>query len=175
MKQRPQGSGVSWLFDGSLQRKKWVTWFIIGVTVVFVITIFVGYGVNIFTRPAPGAPPGRSSDAGRPKTPQGGETKPILSAGLFEGRAAAAYRPRAAEAYRAAGQIPDILDKLYCYCECELHGGHKSLKSCFTDDHGANCDICIEEALLAKELHDRGLSADEIKAAVDRAFAQYGA
>jgi hypothetical protein len=57
------------------------------------------------------------------------EKKPPLSPALFVGQTAAAYR--------VANDIPDILDQLYCYCECDKHLGHKSLLSCFTDDHGA--------------------------------------
>jgi hypothetical protein len=57
------------------------------------------------------------------------EKKPTLSAAFFVGQTAAAYQ--------IAKDIPDILDQLYCYCECDRHLGHKSLLSCFTDDHGA--------------------------------------
>jgi Protein of unknown function with PCYCGC motif len=57
------------------------------------------------------------------------ERKPVLSPTLFVGQTASAYR--------IAQQIPDVLDQLYCYCECDRHLGHKSLLSCFTDDHGA--------------------------------------
>jgi hypothetical protein len=57
------------------------------------------------------------------------EKKPPLSPALFVGQTA--------RAYQVAHEIPDILDQLYCYCECDKHLGHKSLLSCFTDDHGA--------------------------------------
>jgi hypothetical protein len=57
------------------------------------------------------------------------EKKPALLPALFVGQTAAAYQ--------VANDIPDILDQLYCYCECDKHLGHKSLLSCFTDDHGA--------------------------------------
>ena len=57
------------------------------------------------------------------------EKKPALSPALFVGQTA--------RAYQIAHDIPDILDQLYCYCECDKHLGHKSLLSCFTDDHGA--------------------------------------
>jgi hypothetical protein len=57
------------------------------------------------------------------------EKKPVLSPALFVGQTA--------KAYRIAQEIPDVLDQLYCYCECDRHLGHKSLLSCFTDDHGA--------------------------------------
>lgn len=157
------------LFQGPTQRKRWAVWVAVVVTVVFIITTFFGFGIGFFgDNPAPGqGGTERTSRAGPAKMPPGGESRPILPAGRFTGAAA--------EAYRAAAAIPDVLDRLYCYCECEQHSGHRSLKSCFATEHGAGCDICINEALLAKVLHDQGRTADEIKAAVDREFAGYGA
>ena len=57
------------------------------------------------------------------------ETKPTLSPSLFVGKAAAAHQ--------IAQEIPDVLDQLYCYCECDKQQGHKSLLSCYTDGHAA--------------------------------------
>jgi hypothetical protein len=34
-----------------------------------------------------------------------------------------------------ARQIPVLLDKLYCYCNCHKYFGHKSLLSCYVDRH----------------------------------------
>jgi hypothetical protein len=61
---------------------------------------------------------------------QGGETRPVLSPSLFVGMAS--------EAYAAAKQYPKVMDQVYCYCRCdEPPTFHKSLLSCFTDNHGA--------------------------------------
>lgn len=57
------------------------------------------------------------------------ETRPPLSSNLFVGQTA--------RAYQVAHEIPEVLDQLYCYCECDKHMGHKSLLSCFADRHGA--------------------------------------
>jgi len=57
------------------------------------------------------------------------ETRPTLDPGLFVGKAAVAHR--------VAREIPDVLDQLYCYCQCDKHAGHKSLLSCYTDGHAA--------------------------------------
>lgn len=57
------------------------------------------------------------------------EKKPPLSPARFVGQTA--------RAYQIANDIPDVLDQLYCYCGCDRSLGHKSLLSCFTDDHGA--------------------------------------
>lgn len=67
------------------------------------------------------------------RAPTGGyirrEKKPPLTPGRFVGQTA--------RAYQIANEIPDLLDQLYCYCGCDRSLGHKSLLSCFTDDHGA--------------------------------------
>jgi hypothetical protein len=40
-------------------------------------------------------------------------------------------------AHQVAREIPDVLDRLYCYCGCDKHAGHESLLSCYTDNHAA--------------------------------------
>jgi hypothetical protein len=78
--------------------------------------------------------------------------------------------PRAAEAYAVARDGPQVLDGVYCHCECAKHFGHRSLLTCFESDHGAQCDICIGEALLATELATRGRSLADIRRAIDDRF-----
>jgi len=56
------------------------------------------------------------------------------------------------DAYRAAREIPVTLAQLPCYCHCDRGFGHKSLYSCFEDDHAAHCAVCVNEALLALKL-----------------------
>jgi hypothetical protein len=58
----------------------------------------------------------------------------------------------ARDAYRAAREIPVTLAQLPCYCHCDRGFGHKSLHSCFEDDHAAHCAVCVNEALLALKL-----------------------
>ena len=57
------------------------------------------------------------------------ETRPTLEPARFVGKAA--------ETHRTAREIPDLLDHMYCYCECDKTIGHKSLLSCYTDGHAA--------------------------------------
>ena len=57
------------------------------------------------------------------------ETRPTLDPALFVGKARLAHQ--------IAREVPDVLDQLYCYCECDKHVGHKSLLSCYTDGHAA--------------------------------------
>jgi len=56
------------------------------------------------------------------------------------------------DAYRAAREIPVTLAQLPCYCHCDRGFGHKSLYSCFEDDHASHCDVCVREAVLALKL-----------------------
>ena len=56
------------------------------------------------------------------------------------------------EAYWVAKEIPKTLAQLPCYCECDRSFGHKSLHSCFVDDHASQCAVCVDEALLAYKL-----------------------
>jgi hypothetical protein len=74
------------------------------------------------------------------------------------------------EAYRAVGEIPQTIAQLPCYCHCDEGFGHKSLQSCFVDDHAAHCAVCVEEALAAYRLQRQGLSAAQIR---ERIISEY--
>jgi len=84
----------------------------------------------------------------------GGETRPTLSPEYFFGKTA--------KAYKSAREIPHVLDQIYCYCHCQKNFGHKSLLTCYTDRHGADCGICITEANKAYDLYRKGYKTDEI-------------
>lgn len=78
--------------------------------------------------------------------------------------------PGANEAYAAAREAAATLDGVYCYCDCSKHAGHRSLLTCFESDHGAYCDVCMGEAMVASGMAARGQSLTEIRAAIDRQF-----
>ena len=82
------------------------------------------------------------------------------------------YEPEVAPAYAAARQYPQTMDRLHCFCECQesMVHRHKTLLTCFTNDHAAGCGICIREALLAKELKDKGKSDEEVENTVESVF-----
>jgi hypothetical protein len=80
---------------------------------------------------------------------------------------------KAREAYRVAKEIPQTLAQLPCYCHCDRSLGHKSLHTCFEDDHASHCAVCVDEALLAYKLQREGkLTPQEIRA---RIIEQYSA
>lgn len=76
----------------------------------------------------------------------------------------------AAEAYVAARTVPQVLDGLYCHCDCSKHLGHRSLLTCFESDHAAYCDICMGEATLAAQMTASGNTLAAIRTAVDADF-----
>ncbi|HUK20469.1 MAG TPA: CYCXC family (seleno)protein [Gemmatimonadales bacterium] len=80
------------------------------------------------------------------------------------------HASQALEAYEAARRNPQLLDGLYCHCECSKYFGHRSLLTCFESNHGGNCDICMGEAILATQLAARGNSLAQIRQAIDAQF-----
>jgi len=89
--------------------------------------------------------------------------KPTLAPELFAGKQRLGYE--------AAKAIPKTLAQLPCYCHCDKGMGHKSLQSCFVDDHAAHCAVCIDEALVAYQLEKKeGLNAEQIR---ERVVAQF--
>lgn len=66
-----------------------------------------------------------------------------------------------ADGYRAAAEIPEIIKRIPCYCECAMKG-HANLLDCFKSKHAAGCGSCVDEALMAKALHDKGEDPDKI-------------
>ena len=93
---------------------------------------------------------------------KGGETKTVLDPARFAGRTAAAYR--------VAERFGDMLDYMYCYCNCSKSIGHKSLLSCFTDGHAANCGICQDQAFYAANIYEKNSDIAQVRQAVDKKF-----
>ena len=81
-----------------------------------------------------------------------------------------ARHPRLAAAYQAAAENPQLLDGLYCYCDCAEHAGHYSLLSCYETDHAAMCDICLNAAEMAFKLHRDGVGLDGIRDVIDATY-----
>ena len=106
--------------------------------------------------------------------PAAGGTHPDPRPGITADRvltdAAIPRTPGSTEAYAAARAAAATLDGVYCHCDCSKHAGHRSLLTCFETDHGAYCDICMGEAMLASQLANRGTSLKEIRAAIDAQF-----
>ena len=90
------------------------------------------------------------------------ETRPTQDPAIFSD-------PYIKEAYAVAREIPGTLDKIFCYCYCALDHQHKSLLTCYVDDHGSKCGICMREAVVTKQLTAQGKKPEEIA----KIFADY--
>lgn len=78
--------------------------------------------------------------------------------------------PRIASVYEAAAQNPELLDGLYCYCNCAEHARHYSLLECFSSDHAAMCDVCLSEAETAFQMSRSGADLEVIRTGIDRLY-----
>jgi hypothetical protein len=133
------------------------------VTLGFALSSPAALAESVSASPAPAAAaPAQSSNAeGAGTAPTAGE-KPVLDPGQYFGKAKAGYQ--------AAKEAPEICAKLFCYCGCDLTDDHGSLLDCFTSDHGVDCYICQEEALVALKMKQQGKSLAEIQKVVDLAY-----
>lgn len=93
-----------------------------------------------------------------------GERSETLPSGQFK-------TPRIMTAYKIAGEIPQILKELPCFCFCYgKNYRHESLLDCFKTYHGTKCDICIDETLVAQKLKSKGLKQKEILKEIIKEF-----
>ncbi|MBX9571467.1 MAG: PCYCGC domain-containing protein [Candidatus Obscuribacterales bacterium] len=74
--------------------------------------------------------------------------------------------------YAAAKNCPEVMEKLFCYCGCDLTDQHVSLLDCFTSIHGVDCHICQEEAILARKMNSDGSPIAEIQKTIDEKYAK---
>lgn len=127
-------------------------WIITGVaTALVVVLLVVGRRDAVPQHPEP------RSDAGS-------LAGTIAPAALFRGH------DRAVRGYTIAQQMPEVLDGLYCHCQCRENFDHRSLLTCFQSNHGAACDICMGEVELAYRMVLEGRSLEEIREPVDLAY-----
>lgn len=83
--------------------------------------------------------------------------------------------------YRFAAEHPEVLNFVPCFCGCE-RAGHRGSHDCFVasrdpkgrvtawDTHGIECDICLDVAFSAMQMHNGGASVSAIRAAIDKKY-----
>lgn len=111
--------------------------------------------------------PGPVRDADAQRVPAHYEAAPSLKE-LRATLPPESFNGKAREAYQAVREIPQTIAQMPCYCDRSL--SHKSLHSCFEDNHAANCATCIQEALRAYALQKQGVSPTQIR---ERIIAEY--
>ena len=94
---------------------------------VVAVALALQPGASVTTAPADGTFTGASIPAA------GAAARRELRATLDPAR----FTGTAQRAYQVAREIPDVLDRLQCYCACRSEYGHVSLLSCYADGHGS--------------------------------------
>jgi hypothetical protein len=103
---------------------------------------------------------------------------------LVPGNIATAVRPAEVvkAAYLFAAQHPEVLKYVPCFCGCE-RGGHRGNDDCFVsardaagkasawEAHGMVCEVCIDVATQARQMHNSGASLVAIREAIEKRYA----
>ena len=110
----------------------------------------------------PSTPPMNVMPAHFETAPSRSSLGPTLAPEKFEGITR--------DAYKAAREIPVTIAQMPCYCHCDRGFGHKSLYSCFQDDHAAHCAVCVDEALLVATLEKEGKTPAQIRDRIVETF-----
>jgi hypothetical protein len=89
------------------------------------------------------------------------------------------------QTYLMAAKYPKVLSSVPCYCGC-VTDGHMSNLSCFVqkmgtnnavkawDQHGIGCDICVDIANDAVQMHESGKSPKEIYRMIKEKYSDSG-
>jgi hypothetical protein len=112
-------------------------------------------------------PPQESNSSGQ--TPPAQVTK---SEALPTPLPAEQFKGRTREAYQAAADLPDVFTQISCYCGCDKSRGHRHLLDCFADEHGAECNHCMNEALDTSAMFKSGVPPEEIRQFIDQKYGQ---
>ena len=94
----------------------------------------------------------------------GTELAPILGKDQLWGTNA--QFPYQTHAYELAAKIPKVLYQQPCYCYCDRGHGHKSLRSCFQDTHGATCAACMKEVFYTDQMLKQKKTPAQIRAGI---------
>jgi hypothetical protein len=83
-----------------------------------------------------------------------------------------------AAVFKFAAEHPEVASYIPCFCGCERMGHHGN-EDCFVkarsangdvvqwEDHGMECNVCIDVATQAMQMHASGASIRDIRAAVE--------
>lgn len=77
-------------------------------------------------------------------------------------------QPGQIAAYKAVAKAPAVMYQEPCYCYCDRGHGHTSLHSCFESTHGANCGVCMGEALYSYQMSKKNWSPAKIRDGIAR-------
>ena len=157
-------------------------WILIGGIIVLLIAAVLVVNQQKSTEPVATKHTANHTPVDRPATPAT-SAAPIIPAHYEHAPNRASLGPTLApekftgptrDAYSAVQEIPVTIAQMPCYCHCDRGMGHKSLYSCFQDDHASHCAVCVNEALLAYKLEKEGKTAEQIRDQINETFGQMG-
>ncbi len=86
--------------------------------------------------------------------------------------------------YEFAARHPEVLQYMPCFCSCPQMG-HKNNDDCFVGSrdasghvkaweyHGMACEVCMDVAYQAMQMHNSGASTAAIREAIDKKYDTY--
>jgi hypothetical protein len=97
--------------------------------------------------------------------------KGITAAKVLKAEQLKGVDPEVVRIFDMVREIPQVVDGIYCHCGCADLEESYSLLSCYEGDGMAQaCVVCQGEGRLAFELHRKGKTLNEIRAAIDKSF-----
>jgi len=130
------------------------------------------------------APPSQTSAAPAPPPNTPVDVAPDLPQ-LPPGALNGARPPEVVKAvYEFAARHPEVLNYMPCFCSCPQMG-HKNNDDCFVagrnaqgkvttwENHGMICEVCIDVAQQAMQMHNAGASVAAIRDAIDKKYDTY--
>lgn len=84
--------------------------------------------------------------------------------------------------YEFAARHPEVMKFVPCFCGCE-RGGHQDNHDCFVasrgtdnrvtawDTHAIGCEVCLDVANQALQMHNSGASVSAIRESVEKKYA----
>jgi hypothetical protein len=130
------------------------------------------------------ASPGAPAAAQSASTAQAGDPRfiaadlPLLPTGIVM---AVRPVPVMRATYEFAARHPEVMKYVPCFCGCE-RGGHQDNHDCFVgtrtetrvtewDTHAIGCEICVDVAYQAYQMHSSGASVVAIREAIEKQYA----
>jgi hypothetical protein len=137
--------------------------------------------------PAPPVAPAQSSQPAAPPAPAMTPADPRFLAAdlpLLPDGVVMAVRPVGVvrATYEFAARHPEVMKYVPCFCGCE-RGGHMDNHDCFVasrgvddrvtqwESHAIGCEVCIDVANQALQMHNSGASVSAIRDAVEKKYA----
>lgn len=127
-------------------------------------------------------PAAQSAQTNRASDPRYlGDDLPLLPSGV-----AMAVRPVSVmrATYEFSARHPEVMHYVPCFCGCE-RGGHKDNHDCFVatrdaadkvtawDTHAIGCEVCVDVAYQAMQMHNSGAPVSAIRDAIDKKWAPH--